>query len=165
MPLGAANGITINAGGRLNFNATNDITITDAPIVGGGTIANLGSSTITLNGNNAGFSGSLLVGAGGGVSNLFYATIGLTTNPALNNGALRITNTDAVSGVSAISIAGGNSLARLELANNVTTSSATLTLNGRNPMPVMPAWSGKRQRYQYNRGHCFTCRKRKLICY
>ncbi len=132
MPLGSANTINLNA--QLAFNTTNDITITDAAIVGSGTVANWGSGTITLNGNNPSFSGALW--AGGGMS---YAAIGLTTNPALNNGALRISNTSAVSNVASINLSGGISLARLELANGVTTpATATVALNGRNTMPTMP---------------------------
>ena len=128
MPLGAANAITINAGGRLVFNTTNDIAITDAPISGGGTISNWGSGTITLNGTNS-FAGSLEVGGG-----VFYATGGPTTKPALNNGILRVTNTSAVSAVSGGTIAGGNSGAKLEIDNSSFNGMATLTLSGRQPI-------------------------------
>ena len=89
----------------MDFNTTNDITITDATINGGGTIANWGAGRITLSDTNDGtvggasFNGHLLVGSGSGVSNMYYGgNIGLTSNPALNKGQLRVTSSNFWSG-------------------------------------------------------------------
>jgi autotransporter-associated beta strand protein len=144
LPVTAANAISLASGATLAFNTTNDITITDAAITGAGFIANQGSGTITLSGNNPGFTGILLTGAGSGVSGLYYGTFGLTTNPALNNGALRVTNSIVWGGSSSTywaALAGGNSTSRLELgggATDVTTPTTLCWLNGRNPDITAP---------------------------
>ncbi|MGA2060615.1 MAG: autotransporter-associated beta strand repeat-containing protein [Thermoguttaceae bacterium] len=140
LPVAAANAISFSTGGWLAFNTTNDIAITNAPISGSGGIANQGAGTITLNGNNPSFTGTLVAGDGGGVNGQFYTAIGLTTQPLLNDGALLISNSAAVSALGSVNIAGANSYAHLEFAGNSTLPvNTTFNYYGRNPEPTLPA--------------------------
>jgi fibronectin-binding autotransporter adhesin len=128
-------GTTITVTGQLATNATNTITIANATITGAGPISQWGSGTLILAGNNPSYNGALWTGG-----SVPERDISATVLPALNNGALRIAATSAVSGITAVNISGGNSLARIELAgNSATPAAASFAFAGRNPMPSVAA--------------------------
>jgi fibronectin-binding autotransporter adhesin len=98
--------------GTLSFNTAGDLAVANI-ITGTGGITKTGTGTVTLSGSNS-YSGTT----------------------AVNNGVLKVTDSLALGYSSAITIAGGTSTARLELAkdaSDLNISNSSITLSGRQP--------------------------------
>lgn len=87
-PLGSGSVTLTGAGQSLQFNTTNNLTITNL-LVGDGRVIKLNSNTISLNGDNPSFNGSVVVSQG--ALRLLASTAVATARITLNGGTLDTT--------------------------------------------------------------------------
>ncbi len=132
--LGGSN-VYISGGAALVFNRSDDITY-DGSIAGKGELRSAGAGKVTLNGNAAGFQGTLRVGEGQDIS--LNRTLVATNALVVNNGTFRLSGRSAflegsrITGTGTIRLEDGATLslglAEANFANSLVVSNGVLAL-------------------------------------